>query len=73
MELIFVEGDNLRPRILQQVDEGADKRLAVVNTGVSLQDLVKGLNSLGVSPRDMISILQAIKAAGAMQADLEVL
>jgi flagellar P-ring protein precursor FlgI len=34
--------------------------------------LVSGLNSLGVGPRDMISILQAIKAAGALQADLEI-
>jgi flagellar P-ring protein precursor FlgI len=41
--------------------------------GVSLQDLVRGLNSLGVGPRDIISILQAIKAAGAMQADIEVI
>ncbi|PNA34768.1 flagellar biosynthesis protein FlgA, partial [Pseudomonas sp. MPR-LB5] len=34
--------------------------------------LVKGLNALGVSPRDMISILQSIKTAGALQADIEV-
>jgi flagellar P-ring protein precursor FlgI len=33
--------------------------------------LVRGLNSLGVGPRDLIAILQAIKAAGALQADLE--
>jgi flagellar P-ring protein precursor FlgI len=61
------------PRTDIQVDEGKDKRLAVVSTGVSLQELVNGLNSLGVGPRDMISILQAIKAAGALQADLEVM
>lgn len=61
------------PRTQIQVDEGKDKRLAVVNTGVSLQDLVNGLNSLGIGPRDMISILQAIKAAGAMQAELKVM
>ena len=41
--------------------------------GVSLETLVKGLNSLGVTPRDMISILQSIKAAGALQADIQVL
>ena len=40
-----------------EVDEGADRQLGVVETGVSLQDLVNGLNSLGVGPRDMITIL----------------
>ena len=61
------------PRTEITVDEDKDRRLAVVNGGVSLQELVNGLNALGIGPRDMISILQAIKAAGAMQADLEVM
>ncbi len=61
------------PRTDIQVDDGSDKRLAVVNGGVSLQELVNGLNALGIGPRDMISILQAIKAAGALQADIEVM
>ncbi len=56
-----------------QVEEDGDKRLAVVPSGVSLQELVNGLNALGIGPRDMISILQAIKAAGALQAEIEVL
>ncbi len=56
-----------------QIDEDADNRLAVVPAGVSLQELVNGLNALGIGPRDMISILQAIKAAGALQAEIEVL
>ncbi len=55
------------------VDEGADKKLTVVNPGVSLQDLVDGLNALGIGPRDMITILQAIKAAGSLQAEIEVM
>ncbi len=55
------------------VDSGADQRLAVVNEGVSLQEMVDGLNALGIGPRDMITILQAVKAAGAMQASIEVL
>ena len=55
------------------IDEGEDSRLAVLNTGVSLQDMVSGLNALGIGPRDMITILQAIKAVGAMQAELEML
>lgn len=41
--------------------------------GITLGDLVRGLNSVGVTPRDLIAILQAIKAAGALQADLEIL
>jgi flagellar P-ring protein precursor FlgI len=45
----------------------------IINGGASLNTLVNGLNSLGVSPRDMISILQAIKTAGALQADIEVM
>jgi len=59
-----------RTRIGVQED---GKRLAVVREGVSLQQLVDGLNALGIGPRDLISILQAIKAAGAIQADIEVM
>tara|TARA_Y100001936_G_scaffold194265_1_gene194097 strand:+ start:39107 stop:40279 length:1173 start_codon:yes stop_codon:yes gene_type:complete len=47
--------------------------LAMLPTGVSLQELVNGLNTLGVGPRDMISILQTIKASGALQAEIQVL
>lgn len=61
------------PRTDIQVDEDGDKRLAVVPAGISLQELVNGLNALGIGPRDLISILQAIKAAGALQAEIEVL
>jgi flagellar P-ring protein FlgI len=56
-----------------QVDEGADKRLAVLQPGVTMQELVNGLNALGIGPRDMITILQAIKTAGALQAEIEVM
>jgi flagellar P-ring protein precursor FlgI len=55
------------------VDDGSENQLAVVESGVSLQELVNGLNALGIGPRDMITILQAIKAAGALQAEIEVL
>lgn len=61
------------PRTNIQVDQGADRKLAVLPKGVTLQELVDGLNMLGISPRDMISILQAIKAAGALQAEIEVM
>jgi flagellar P-ring protein precursor FlgI len=49
------------------------KQLALVKEGVSLQQIVDGLNALGIGPRDLITILQAIKAAGAIQADIEVM
>jgi flagellar P-ring protein precursor FlgI len=61
------------PRTQIQVDEGKGNKMAVVSQGVSLQKLVDGLNALGVGPRDIISILQAIKAAGALQADIQVI
>lgn len=61
------------PRTEITVEEDKDRKLSVVDDGVSLQELVNGLNSLGVGPRDMISILQAIKAAGALQAEIEVM
>ncbi len=50
-----------------------DAKLAVLDSGVTLQELVTGLNQLGIKPRDIITILQAIKAAGALQAEIEVM
>ncbi len=60
------------PQSTVNVDE-EDGGFVVVPGGVALRDLVRGLNALGVSPRDMISILQALKAAGAIQAEIEVM
>jgi flagellar P-ring protein precursor FlgI len=60
------------PRTNIQANENSARRMAVVQQGVTIQELVNSLNALGIGPRDMISILQTIKAAGAMQADLEV-
>ncbi len=60
------------PRTNIQVDDSGDKRLGIIQASVTLRDLVGSLNSLGIGPRDMISILQSIKAAGALQADLQV-
>jgi flagellar P-ring protein precursor FlgI len=58
------------PRTDIEVNTGADVRLGMLDGGVTLQDLVTGLNKLGVSPRDTITILQAIKTAGALQAEI---
>jgi flagellar P-ring protein precursor FlgI len=55
------------------VDEEKGKQFITLKSGASLASLVSGLNSLGVTPRDMISILQTIKAAGALQAEIEVM
>lgn len=56
-----------------EIDEQEENRLTIVDGGVSLQELVNGLNALGIGPRDMITILQAIKASGALQAEIEVM
>lgn len=56
-----------------EIDEADSERLAVLDQGITLQELVNGLNALGIGPRDMISILQTIKAAGALQAEIEVI
>lgn len=56
-----------------EIDEEADRKMAVLPSSVSLQELVNGLNALGVGPRDMITILQTIKASGALQAEIEVM
>jgi flagellar P-ring protein precursor FlgI len=58
------------PRTDIQVQEDKNRKLAVLPASVTLEQLVTGINSLGVGPRDLISILQSIKAAGALQADI---
>ncbi|HTZ71738.1 MAG TPA: flagellar basal body P-ring protein FlgI [Acetobacteraceae bacterium] len=60
------------PRSSISVDTENDHKLGMLNAAPTLRDLVASLNALGVGPRDLISILQSIKAAGALQADLEV-
>jgi flagellar P-ring protein precursor FlgI len=55
-----------------QVQEGINP-IFLVNSGVSIASVVKALNALGVSPRDLIAIFQALKAAGALQAELEII
>jgi len=69
----FAGGDTVVvPRTQVSVQEDG-RKLAMVREGVSLQELVDGLNALGIGPRDLIAILQAIKSAGAIQADIEVM
>ena len=56
--------------IKMQQDGGA---LIQLPAGTRLTEVVKALNSLGATPADLLTILQAIKAAGALQAELEVI
>ncbi len=70
----FAEGETVVvPRTQVNVDDEKDNKLTVVEEGITLQELVDGLNALGIGPRDLIGILQAIKAAGALQAEIEVI
>jgi len=67
----FTDGETLVvPRTGIEIKQGGGNHMAVVEGNVSLADLVDGLNALGVGPRDMIDILKAIKAAGALHAEL---
>ena len=70
----FSEGQTVVvPDSTVQVQEGQAERISLLKGGVSLRDLVAGLNSLGITPQDLIAVLQAIKSAGALDADLEIM
>lgn len=60
------------PRTRIEADDGNGASLAMLTEGTSLRTLVSGLNALGVSPRDLITILQALQSAGALQAEITV-
>ena len=71
--LPFSQGETVvTPETDITVEEG-NSRLILVEPGVSIGEVVRALNALGVSPRDLIAIFQAIKAAGALQAKLEIM
>jgi len=71
--LPFSQGQTVvTPQTSIQVQE-AKGALAVVGGGVTIGQVIQGLNAIGATPRDLINILQSIKAAGAMQADLELI
>ena len=60
------------PRTEAEIEEDPGTKLALVEDAVSLPEVIEGLNALGVSPQDMIDILKAIKAAGALHAEFVV-
>jgi flagellar P-ring protein precursor FlgI len=70
----FSEGQTVVvPDSTVHVKEGDIERLNLFKGGVSLRELVNGLNALGITPQDLIAVLQAIKSAGALDADLEIM
>lgn len=52
------------------VDDGKERKLVLVPDGVNIGEVIKALNAIGVTPRDLITVLQSIKAAGALQGEL---
>ena len=57
------------PNTTATIEQNPGTQMALVETAVSLPEVIEGLNALGVAPRDMIDILKAIKAAGALHAE----
>jgi flagellar P-ring protein precursor FlgI len=60
------------PETTVNAEESATNKVAL-KEGASVDELVSSLQSIGATARDVIAILQAIKAAGALEADLEVI
>ena len=61
----------ITPDVQTDVKE-EESRLMVVDQTVTLGDVVRALNAVGVTPRDLVAILSALRAAGALQANLEI-
>ena len=71
---VGISHGNINLKILDEKtkkEKSVDDKTAVLDTGTNVGDLVQALNKLGVPPKDLISILHSIKAAGALQGDLE--
>jgi len=71
--LPFSEGVTTVTPDTEIVVEEGKKPLFLVESGISIGEVVRALNAIGVSPRDLIAIFQALKAAGALQAELEII
>jgi flagellar P-ring protein precursor FlgI len=67
------QGETVVTPDTQVVIEQEKRSLMVIDGGATIGDLVNALNAVGVTPRDLISIFQSIKAAGALQAELEII
>jgi flagellar P-ring protein precursor FlgI len=60
------------PETQIQVEEQS-QRLMIIESGPTINDVVKAINAIGATPRDLVMIFQAIKAAGALHAELEII
>jgi flagellar P-ring protein precursor FlgI len=69
----FSQGRTVTARQAQIDAKEQQKAVVALPATTSVDDLAKALNTLGATPRDLIAILQAMKAAGALDADLEVM
>ena len=70
----FSQGQTVvTPKTDINIKEEDNKLLLIEPNGTSLGSVVKALNAIGVSPRDLITVFQAIKASGALQAELEII
>ena len=70
--LLASEGEEESKPQERKVNQPGDKVL-LLEHGASVSDVVKGLNAIGASSENLIPVLQAMKAAGAIHADLELL
>jgi flagellar P-ring protein precursor FlgI len=70
---VAISQGNLSVKVQGKGKEATEEKVAIIDSGVSVGDLVQALNRLGVSPKDLITLLQSIKAAGALHGELEVL
>ena len=71
--LPFSDGQTVVTTESETVAEEGNEKLMLIESGATIGEVVRALNSLGVSPRDLIAIFQAIKSAGALQAELEIM
>ena len=62
--------DAVNTKLTAQEQKG---NFVTLNRGATVDDLIRALNALGVTPRDTIAILEALKAAGALQAEVDIL
>lgn len=69
---VAISHGNLSVKVGDQKKSGDGEKVAVLDSGVSVGDLVQSLNKLGVTPKDLMTILQSIKAAGALHGELEI-
>jgi flagellar P-ring protein precursor FlgI len=59
------------PKTKIDVNDHRDRHLVILHKAATLRDLVAGLNALGLGPRDLIQVLNALRASGALHAELD--